>query len=41
MIKDPEKEPERWDELILASDPQEAKRECHNRRSHPDRLLVE
>jgi hypothetical protein len=31
MIEDPEKEPARWDEPILANDPQEAKKECEKR----------
>jgi len=38
MIEDPEKEPERWDEPILANDPLEARRECEKR---ADRYGVE
>ena len=31
MIQDPEKEPERWDEPILAGNPRQAKQECQKR----------
>ncbi|MEG4498354.1 hypothetical protein QUB05_04270 [Microcoleus sp. F10-C6] len=31
MIQDPEKEPERWDEPILADNPKQAKQECQKR----------
>lgn len=31
MVRDPEQEPERWDEPILASSPDEAQKECQKR----------
>jgi hypothetical protein len=31
MIRDPEEEPQRWDEPILANSPAEAQRECQRR----------
>ncbi len=31
MVRDPEQEPERWDEPIIAGNPQEAKKECQKR----------
>lgn len=31
MLRDPEKEPERWKEPIVASSPEEARRECEKR----------
>ena len=31
MIRDPEKEPERWKEPIVANTPNEAQRECQKR----------
>jgi hypothetical protein len=31
MIQDPEKEPECWDEPILADNPKQAKQECQKR----------
>jgi len=38
MIDDPEKEPARWDEPIIADNPTNAKRECQKR---ADRYQVE
>ncbi|TAG91734.1 MAG: hypothetical protein EAZ09_16990 [Oscillatoriales cyanobacterium] len=38
MIQDPEKEPEGWDEPILADNPKQAKQECQKR---ADRYQVE
>lgn len=34
MIDDPDKEPARWDEPIVASNPVEAKQECQKRAEH-------
>jgi len=31
MVRDPEQEPERWDEPILADSPQSARQECQRR----------
>lgn len=31
MVRDPEQEPARWDEPIVASNPQEARKECQRR----------
>ena len=31
MIQDPEKDPERWDEPILADNPRQAKLDCQKR----------
>lgn len=31
MVRDPEQEPECWDEPILADNPQEARKECQKR----------
>lgn len=36
MIDDPDKEPARWDEPIVAINPVEAKRECQKRAEHYD-----
>ncbi|XHX79286.1 MAG: hypothetical protein RBJ76_04965 [Stenomitos frigidus ULC029] len=31
MVRDPEQEPARWDEPILAESPQQARQECQRR----------
>lgn len=31
MVRDPEKEPERWDEPIIADNPRQARQECQRR----------
>lgn len=36
MLRDPEKEPERWSEPIVASDPSEAQKECQRRADRYD-----
>jgi hypothetical protein len=36
MVENPEQEPERWDEPILANSPQEAKKECQKRADQYD-----
>jgi hypothetical protein len=39
MIRDPEQEPQRWDEPIVATSPEEAKEECQKRADEYDMEL--